>query len=128
MAVLDTSFLIDLLRGKKEVEGLLDSLEHEELVIAAPSIEELWCGALLSAVSEREKKKIHSLCEGLMLGVLDDKSARLAGEIEASLIKKGVQIQVEDCMIAGIAKARNEKIVTRDEHYARIDGVQVLKY
>ncbi len=31
-------------------------------------------------------------------------------------------------MIAGIAKANGEKIVTRDAHYTRIDGIKVLKY
>src|SRR3989338_5432212 len=97
MTCLETSFLIDLFRGKEKVNKLMDELnKHEEqLTVAAPTIMELWSGALLAIHSEREKAKI---------------------------------IQLEDIQIAAIAKAHGEQLITRDEHFARIPGLRVLKY
>ncbi len=130
MACLETSFLIDLLRGKREVAALKDQLYESEssLAIAAPSITELWSGALLSNFPDVEKAKITELIQSLEILNLDEESAKEAGEIEAGLLRKGLAIQTEDIMIAGIARVHGEKLVTRDPHYARIPGLRVLKY
>ncbi len=130
MACLDTSFLVDLLRGKPEVSKLKDSLDQNEALvcIAAPSVMELWTGALLSAQPEKEKEKIKQLLESLTILSLTQRSALKAAEIEAELVKTGKIIETEDMMIAGIALAHGETVVTKDSHYARIAGLRVLKY
>ena len=58
MACLDTSFLIDLLRGRNEVKELNDELYKNEAIlsVASPSVMELWCGATLGKTSEEEKE------------------------------------------------------------------------
>ncbi|MDP3728970.1 MAG: PIN domain-containing protein [bacterium] len=129
MACLDTSFLIDLLRGEEKVEGLYKDLIDTEirLCIAAPSIMEIWSGAC-SANTPKEKEKVLALIRGLEILDLSLDSAKEAGEIEASLRKKGKIIDTEDCMIAGIAKLYGEKVVTGDIHFSYIDGLKVLKY
>ncbi len=130
MAVLDTTFLVDLLRGKAAVRDLKEDLDKTEtiLAIAAPSIMELWAGTELSKMPEKEKKKVGELIASLSALPLDEKSAKIAGEIEARLMEKGLPIETEDIMIAGIAIANGDKVVTRDAHYARIEGLSVLKY
>lgn len=130
MVCLETTFLIDVLRGKKEVLELKDQLDKTEtkMSIAAPSVMELWRGALRSAAVEKEKAKINELIASLVMLQLDEESAKQAGEIEAQLLNKGISMGTEDIMIAGIARANGEKLVTRDSDYAKISGLQLIKY
>ena len=62
MACLETTFLIDLLRGKENVRLLKDKLDETEssLSITPVSIMELWIGASLKS-SEQEKENILAL-------------------------------------------------------------------
>jgi predicted nucleic acid-binding protein len=130
MVCLETTFLVDLLRGKKEVSELKDELIRSDKIfaIASPSIMEIWSGASLSMQSEYKKEKINELILSLTILSLDEKSAKEAGEIEAELIEKGIIIETEDIMIAAIAKVNGETLVTRDGHYAKIPGLKMLKY
>ncbi len=130
MACLETTFLIDLLKRKPQINFFKDELDKTESVlsIAAPSVKELWAGASLSNFPEKERGKVMELLESLQFLPLDLNSAKEAGEIEADLIKKGLSIGTEDIMIAAIAKVNGEKLVTRDQHFARIPGLRVLKY
>ncbi|MBI2580289.1 PIN domain-containing protein [Candidatus Woesearchaeota archaeon] len=130
MACLETSFLIDLLRGKESVRQLKDELDRTEtsLLIAAPSLMELWSGAHFAKASTAEKEKIAALAESFEVLPLDASSAKEAGEIEADLLARGVTIQAEDVMIAGIARLHGQKVVTRDNDYVRIPGLKILKY
>lgn len=130
MACLDTTFIIDLLRGKEEISPLKDTLSRTEsrLAVAAPSVMELWVGAQLVSKSTEEKVKIDELLQSLIILELNEHSAKLAGEIEAGLIRSGQIIDTEDCMIAGIAISNGETLVTRDAHFARIPRLRILKY
>ena len=129
MTCLETTFLIDLLRGSPSVKIVKDQLSKEEnLTIALPSIMELWIGALLSKHTETEKEKIHELLESFDLLPFDVESAKTAAEIQYALLQKGASIQLTDTMIAAIAQVHGHVLVTRDEHFARIPGLRVLKY
>ena len=129
MVCLETTFIIDLLRGKPEIKELKDEFDKEDIIsITAPSVMELWAGALMAKLPEKEKAKINELILSMIVLRMDEKSAKEAGEIEAELIKSGNIIEIEDLMIAGIAKANGEKLVTNDEHYAKIPGLKMIKY
>ena len=130
MALLESSFLIDVMRNKQPALELLDSLEHREpaLFVATPSIMELWAGALLSNRPDGEQRKIEELLDSLESAPLDAASAKRSAEVWTELSRKGVVIEAIDTMIAGIALSRGETVVTRDEHYARVQGLKVLKY
>ncbi len=130
MTCLETSFLIDLVRGSQEIVELKNELNRSEarLTIASPSLMELWSGALLRKVSDAQMHRIAELATAFQILPFDAETAKEAGEIEAALIKKGMQIQTEDIMIAAIAMTHGEKLVTRDSDFARIDGLRLLKY
>ena len=130
MACLETTFLIDLMKKKPEIHSFKEELDKTEnvLSIAAPSVAELWAGASLSNFPEKERRKVMELLQSLQFLPLDLRSAKEAGEIEAELIKNGLSMGAEDIMIAAIAKVNGEKLVTRDQHFARIPGLRVLKY
>ncbi len=129
MACLETTFLIDLLRGSQEIKDLKEELEKEGLLsVAAPSVMEIWAGAMTANLSQKNKTKINELISSLSVLPLDERSAKEAGEIEAKLLKSGSTIEVEDTMIAAICIVNGEKLVTRDEHYAKILGLKIMKY
>ena len=130
MACLETTFLIDLLRGKNEAQELKNSFEMTErsLAVTAPTVMELWSGALLDNAPPAECEQINNLLNSLRILPLTEQSAKLAAEMEVALIRKGLQVQPVDLMIAAIARINGEKLVTRDAHFARIEGLKVLKY
>jgi len=128
MVCLETTFLIDILKGDPGVKDIMNSLERNILLPASPSVMELWSGALLADLPEKEKEKIGSLLESLAVLPLDEAAAKGAGEIEVSLLKKGEMIDVEDVMIAAIAITNGEKLVSRDPHYARVKNLRLEKY
>lgn len=130
MTCLETTFLVDLLRGDSGVQSLMEELERTEtsLAAAAPSVMEIWTGALLSKFTDKEKAKVKDLILSLIILPLDEKSSIEAGEIAADMAQKGITIDPVDLMIAGVVRASGEKLVTRDQDYAKIPGLRVLKY
>jgi tRNA(fMet)-specific endonuclease VapC len=130
MTCLETTFLVDLIKGRPEVESIVKELQKNNtpITITAPSIMELWSGAAQQNYPQKKKEKIRALCESVTVLHLDATSAREAGELEAQFKKEGTTLHLADLMIAAIAKANNETLLTRDAHYARIPGLRVLKY
>ena len=130
--ILDTSFIIDLLRGKNQrSKAKAEELDNEFRIKAVCSVTvmELWRGAVRSLRSEEEKRKVNELLKSLLVYPFNEKDAKKAGEIEAELIKKGKIIDLEDIMIAGMARARKQKILTRNvEHFERISGIEIEMY
>ena len=128
--ILDTTFVVDLLRGKYNAASKLKQLEAENVpyAISTPTIYELWSGLISLEKSEVEIQKTDSLIKEQIVYPLDEVSAEVAGKLDGKLIKKGTKIDPEDVMIAGIAIANNKKILTRDEHFSRIDGLKIEVY
>ena len=129
MVLLDTSFLIDVLRGAKSIEETMDRLDREEEVyITALSIMELNYGALKSA-SEEEQAKLLSFLTSFDLLNFDLDSSIEASKIKYDLEGSGSMIGVEDIMIAAIAKINKQKLITRNvKHFERIEGLEIETY
>ena len=131
MVLLESSFLVDVLRNKESAVLLLKEFEHRReptIVVAAPSVVELWEGALKSKLSGQEKLRVDNLLSFATILPLDLKSAKHTAEIVSELSKKGVALEPHDAMIAGIAFANEEIIVTRDNQFAQIPDLKVLTY
>jgi len=130
MALLETTFIIDLLRGNAQASSLLDELEGrgEPLFVSAPTVMELWEGVLECGIRSKERTKVEELLAALPLIPFDGPDAKRTAEIMCDLSRKGAPVEVEDAMIAGIAMCRGETVVTRDAHFARIPGLRMLKY
>ena len=130
--LLDTSFLIDLLRGNNpnalERAKELDE-KFERKSIASISVMELWRGAMQSHLQEVEKKDINNLLSSLLIHPFNENEAKKAGEVEAELKKSGKMIDLEDIMIAGVALVHNETILTRNKkHFSKIKGINIESY
>lgn len=128
--ILDTTFVVDLIKNQEFALSKLKQLEKENIpyAIASPTIFELWSGLISLEKSEKEKLKVVSLINEQIIFALDAKSAEESGKIDGWLIRNGKMIQPEDCMIAGIAKNNNKTLLTRDSHFDRIGGLKIEKY
>ncbi len=130
MVCLDTSFLVDFLRGRKNAVGFLANLQEssEAITVAAPSVFELVEAAEI-ARSDKEKKAIQELVSSLAVLPLDSEPAWAAGRLSAELIFAGEQIGQMDTLIGAIARHHGEAIVTKNrKHFARIPGLRVQEY
>ncbi len=128
--ILDTSFLIDLMENDVDAKKKLLELIHNGTPqgITTLSIFELWSGISRSNKQEREKKKVGDILLSQTIINLDKASAEQAGIIDGSLINKGEKIDPLDILIAGIAKLRGEKVLTRNVKHFERAGVIVEKY
>ncbi len=131
MVCLDTSFIIDLLRGNAEAKRVLDELVEngETTSIATPVLMELRTGIALNTRARNEDQLINKIKASSILLSLDGESATRAGDIEAALILAGEGIPPIDIMIGAIAIQNNESLLTRNvKHFGRIPNLEVRTY
>jgi predicted nucleic acid-binding protein len=126
--ILDTSVLIDVLRGEPAVverERELD--ERGTAIVSTVSVMELWEGIQRADASESERERVAALLEGLRHADFDHDAAVVAGDIAATLTARGEMIDIEDVMIGAVALTRDQAVLTRNaDHFARIDGLAVV--
>lgn len=135
MVCLDTSFLIDTIKGKETVKKLEDEFVNNKIIlnIASPSIIEIFKGLYLKAnlknITEDEINKIDDILSSFVILNLDKTSAALAGRIEAELTNKGELIDIEAIMIGAICLINKERLITRNvKHFERISGLEIESY
>lgn len=130
MVVLETSFVIDILQSVPAALKLLDELQSRESVIyvTSPTVMELWEGALRSKLSVKEKERVDRLLASVIVLHFDARAAKGAAEFRFELSQAGTPVELRDIMIAAVAMANGETVVTKDSDYARIPGLRILKY
>ena len=130
MVILDTSFLIDLMRGNPSAKNKAIKLDDpgDDKYLSSITAMELYYGALNSSKKD-EAIKVMSLLLSLNKLNFEFNSAIKAAEIKHELEKKGMIIDIEDIMVAGIAKTTGQKILTKNiKHFERVDGLKVETY
>ncbi len=131
MVCLDTTFIIDLLKGRKEAVDFLERRESlgEEIYLNSINVMELIKGAYLHTNSDKEEIEIRGLISSFVQLDFDMECAVLAGKIEAGLISIGETLEPEDLMIGAIALQNGEAIVTRNKkHFERIKDLRIESY
>lgn len=129
--IADTSFIIDLMMDEPQAVSKAKEIEQKgsTVLVCSPSVFELYVGVTLSRKPEDEKSKIIDLIGSLPQLSLDLESACAGGTIYGECIKAGIQMDPEDAMIAGIAKVRKERVITRNiKHFSGIEGIAVEVY
>lgn len=133
MILLDTSFLIDLLRQRRNaINKAVELVNRDKLATTYINIYELLIGAYSKKDANygEKLKTIENLTEKIDILALEKNSTIKSAEIGGELMLKGQIIGDTDNMIAGIALANGINIVvTRDkEHFERIKGIKVESY
>lgn len=99
--------------------------EHRrEIALSSIVFHELAFGAFNSVNVDRNLRQLDGL--GLPMLAFDRDDARAAGEIRATLKRRGTPIGPFDVLIAGQALARNFIVVTSNRReFERVDGLAV---
>lgn len=133
MRCLDTTFIIDLLRGNAEAVDKAGELDKEaELFTTEINVFEVLYGIFRDKNINKEKelqsaRKLFGRLTLLPLkGEATIKSAKIAGE----LAQKGLTIDPHDCITAGISLSNGvSTVVTKNKaHYQRINELDVETY
>ena len=122
--LLDTSVWIDALRGKTPniVAITKELLNDDRILTCGPVIFEIKRGLRPS-----ERKKILSLFDALIRLSFDETVWDAAGNLDASLRKKGITIPPMDVIIAQVCLHHKVSLFTLDEHFRSVHGLKVFE-
>ena len=125
MRCVDTSFLIDVLRGEPRARGIFEELHAGgEFYTTAISAFELLSGAFQLGKS-REQAALLLLSKFVILD-LDLPAAKEAARVFAHCRRQGLEIPADDALIAGIALSNGCSLVTNDtNHFERVPGLKL---
>ena len=128
--ILDTSFLIDVLRGEQSVEETVQIIDERATArVSSISVMELWEGIQLADSSERERTVVENLLTDVREVPFDRDCAMAAGTINANLNRDGVPIEDADVMIAATARVHQVPVVTTNvDHFERVPELDILTY
>lgn len=129
--ILDTSFVVDVLRGDDRAVDLLADLESGSEALRVPSLVhyELWEGIERTDRPVREFEAVTKVLASYPSAELGPGAAVAAGRVSARLIRTGEMLDDVDVLLAGIALDRDEALVTRDaDDFERIPDLEVVTY
>jgi tRNA(fMet)-specific endonuclease VapC len=125
VTIVDTCFLIDLIRG--DAGALRIAEETEELRTTSISAAEFLLGGRLS-----KRPDLYATSRAFLgyfpILPFDDESAVVYADIAGALQESGTRISSFDELIAAIAIRHADTLVTRDSHFGDIPGLSVSSY
>lgn len=127
----DTSFLVDLLHGRRQAVELWDRLRSEGAVahLSVLVLFEMRFGFLWRANRIREAE-FAALATDMPSADLGEHAASHAAELQVQMVRKGAPLGQIDALIAGTAAAGRYVLVTADKGLARVQeaGIPVRAY
>lgn len=131
MKALDSTFIIDFLRNKKEALATERNFQNELLATTAVNYFEILLGILL--MKENKEKKQHvfeNFMERLEIFPLGIDESKKAADIACNIIQNGTMISDLDYLIGGILLTHGcTTIVTNNEkHFRHVKGLVVKRY
>lgn len=123
MKLLETSYLVDYEKGRSVARDFYEAHRNEALTASTISVFEMAFGAVWESHRDLEELQESLLWVDFLPYTVADaiEGARIQAELQSS----GDRIPVGDMMIAGVARNRGATLVGADEHFERIDGLDV---
>lgn len=124
--LLDSSVIIDCIKGKQPAIDLIESL-NGELYSSYICLAELYEGILRSLQPEEKESGLKTFFEGLnaVFG-LDEQVAKKFAQIRVDLKKRGNIIEDIDIFIAATCLVNGLTLVTYNQkHFSRIQGLKL---
>ena len=120
MILLDSSAIVEILRGTNKWKEILDKLDGE--VFVSPfSIYEIFLG-----LKQSENILLERLINTSQILNFDVGSALSSVHVMETLTKKGQKINIIDIFIASIAISNNLTLVSLDKDFTKIDNLKTL--
>ena len=125
---LDTDFIVNFLRNKKEEAEFIKKNElDKDLATTYVNLFEIYYGAYKSAEKLNNIKAIEALIGRINILNFSMESVKKAGEILAKLEKEGKTIEFRDLFIGTIALVNGYAVKTNNvKHFSRIGELEIL--
>jgi tRNA(fMet)-specific endonuclease VapC len=130
MLVLDTTILVDALRGRMMALRMIEEIEDTDEIICTTQINvlELFKGAYLSNKPDENIKKVKKLLEAFVILSIYEDVFEMFGALSADLRSRKQSIGDFDELIACIAMVNGAAIISSDNHFKRVPGLKVISY
>ncbi len=124
----DTDLLVSLIRGDRDAVDKIRSFEDKGITLSTTAITacELFKGVFRSSHPQENLALVEDMIENLRVLDFNLRSSRIAGEFIEKLRKTGDQVGEMDVLIASIAIANDETLITRNlDHFRRIKNLRL---
>jgi predicted nucleic acid-binding protein len=136
LACLDTDVLVDLTgrSGRALAQRAIASVSSirgtgEEICTTRFNDAELYLGVELSNDRRRQQLAVQSILSRMRVLDFDDRAARQYARIVSILTRQGLPIGEVDSLIASVALANGESLVTRNvRHFRVVAGLTLVTY
>ncbi len=135
MILADTTFIIDLLRNRHDVEQIKEDFGNKNIAVSLISISEIYTGLYYtkSKLGEESFKKKLKEIQNILLNFeileLNEEIMISAGKMSANRLLKGKPIDMVDLVIGAIGKFYNVKsIITRNIKHFECWGINLVNY
>ena len=129
MIIIDSDCIIDFLKGKKEAVGVIEKY-RDEVATTELNVFEVFFGIYKNkSISKRHECTAESFFDSILI-LHTDGWGKHAAKIFTDLLRKGIVIEQNDCLIVAIMLASGcSKIITRNaKHFSRIAGIEIITY
>jgi len=122
--LVDTNVIIRLLKSDERAVEMFDNAD--EIYVPVIVAGELFYGAQNSTQKQANMAIFNDFLSQYIIIDIDPPIAEMYGEIKAQLKRSGITIPENDLWIAATAKAKRYKLLTFDNHFENVDGLQVV--
>ena len=124
--LLDTNIVIALFADEPILTDKI--AKAEDISVPAVVIGELFYGASRSGRPEKNSERIDRFASDNVILHSDVDAARWYGKVKNRLRKKGRPIPENDIWIAAIAFQHNLTLISRDEHFEKVENLKLEKW
>jgi tRNA(fMet)-specific endonuclease VapC len=122
--LLDTTAVIAYFRNEPSAVRILR--QQEMLYLPLVALGELYLGIERAQNRAKAGKQLDELLSFVNILYPDQETAALYGSVKAKLLLKGTPIPDNDIWIAAAARQANLSLATRDAHFARVTGIDIV--
>ncbi|HLD98003.1 MAG TPA: type II toxin-antitoxin system VapC family toxin [Candidatus Nanoarchaeia archaeon] len=128
MICLDSDIIIDFLKGKEKAVQLLKRYNNEIITTEINAFEVIFGVFIQGKLNEEERTNVSNFFNSLHVLAFDQGCGKISAQLMTSLIKKGLMVDQNDCLIASIMIKNNcSKILTNNKkHFSRIKNIEVV--
>jgi predicted nucleic acid-binding protein len=127
MMALDTCFVLDYLDGTPAAAELLDAYEAESFVAPPLVFFEVFRG-VAGSDTDRTVDAVASGLDWIEPLPTTLPATQAAAAIEAELAEDGTRINLGETLIAGTCRHHGATVVTRNDHFERVPGLETVSY
>jgi tRNA(fMet)-specific endonuclease VapC len=126
---LDTNTLIYFFKGEGDVAERLLATPPTQVAVPTIVLYELYVGIAKSSAPSRRTQQLQAMIDFVTILEFSSRAAKEGAEIRAALERAGTPIGPIDTLIAGVARANNSVLVTRNEReFSRVEGLKTVNW